>query len=214
MKKFLLAAICLPALTILHAQDLTVTKAPSMSMHKYAPFKLDFSTGFAIPSGSGAKAGVSFALEPKYAIIDKFAVGLRLEAAITARGWVASDGSSASASVAASASYLATYDYYLPGLIFRPFVGGGTGVYNMASASVAADNQANTSVGTSASTKVGTMFRTGFEFHHFRMAFEYNVIGKTTQTVTDGSGNTVGTISAKNSYANIKIGFFFGGGKR
>ncbi|HXB93544.1 MAG TPA: hypothetical protein VNU70_00255 [Puia sp.] len=212
MKRTLLAGLFLLALTSLHAQDLTVVKAPSFDQHKYKPFKVDISTGVAIPAGVGA--GVAFAIEPKYAIIDKFAVGLRLEAAITAHGWVASDGSSANASVAANASYLATYDYYLPGLIFRPFVGGGTGIYDMASANVSADNQNNESMALAASSKIGTMFRTGFEVKHFRLAFEYNLIGKTTQTVTDGNGNTLGTVTAKNSYACIKIGFFIGGSRR
>jgi hypothetical protein len=46
------------------------------------------------------------------------------------------------------------------------------------------------------------------------MAFEYNLIGKTTAAVTDGSTGTTSTISAKNSYAAIKLGFFIGGGKR
>ena len=92
MKRILLAALLLPALTVLHAQDLKVVKAPSLEMHKYKPFKLDLSTAWAIPAGSGAKAGVAFAIEPKYSIIDKFAVGLRLEWAVTARGWVAPDG--------------------------------------------------------------------------------------------------------------------------
>ena len=58
------------------------------------------------------------------------------------------------------------------------------------------------------------MLRAGFEVGHFRMAFEYNLIGKTTATVTDGSTGTTSTISAKNSYAAIKLGFFIGGGKR
>jgi hypothetical protein len=213
MKRIFMAAISLLALTVLHAQDLSVVKAPSFNQHRYNPFKVDISMGFALPQGPGASGGVLFAIEPKYSIIDKFAVGLRLEAAIMAHGWVASDGSSASANVAANASYLATYDYYLPGLIFRPFVGGGTGIYNMASASFSESGQ-NSSTAAAASSKFGTMVRSGFEVGHFRLAVEYNFIGKTTQTVTDGSGNTIATISARNSYAGFKIGFFFGGGKR
>lgn len=214
MKRILMAGIFLLALSALHAQELTVTKAPSFNLHKYKPFKLDVSTGFALPQGPGAGGGVLFAVEPKYSIIDQFAVGLRLEAAIMAHGWVASDGSSASANVAANASYLVTYDYYyLHALVFRPFVGGGSGIYNLASASFSEGGQ-NSSVAAAASSKFGTMFRTGFEVGHFRLAVEYNFIGKTTQTITDGSGNPIGTITAKNSYAGFKIGFFFGGGKR
>ena len=176
---------------------------------------MDLSIGAAIPQGGGAKSGVLFAIEPKYSIIDKFAVGLRLEAAITARGWVASDGSSASASVAASASYLATYDYYLPGLIFRPFVGGGTGIYKMASASVSADNQNNESMAASASSKFGTMFRTGFELKHFRF--------RASNTISSARplrrSPTVPAIRwepslPRTAIPSIKFGFFFGGGKR
>ena len=212
MKKFLLAAICLPALTILHAQDLKVDKsAPTLS--KYKPFKVDLSTAWAIPQGSGAKAGLAFAIEPKYSIIDKFAVGLRLEWAVTARGWMAPDGTTASANVSASGSYLATYDYYLPGLVFRPFVGGGTGIYNIASAAVTESNQNGTIV-ESAASKFGQMLRAGFEVGHFRMAFEYNIIGKSQAFATDGTTGTTTTIPAQNSYMAIKLGFFVGGGKR
>jgi hypothetical protein len=201
MKKTVLAGILLLSLSVVQAQI-------------FNPFKVDISAGYAIPAGPGSSGGVCFAIEPKFAIIDRFAVGLRLEAAVTARGFVSSDGSSASANVAASASYLATYDYYITNFIVRPFVGGGTGVYDMASASFSGNSQGDANVAAAASTKIGTMLRGGFEFHHFRFAAEYNFIGKTTETVTDGNGNSMGTISAKNSYASIKIGFFIGGGRK
>jgi hypothetical protein len=203
MKKTVLAAFLLLSMTAVNAQ-------------LFSPFKVDIATGFADPSGSGAKGGVLFAIEPKYSIIDRLAVGLRLEAAVTARGFysTANENMTASANVAASVSYLATYDYYLTHFIVRPFVGGGTGIYNMASASFNEDNQNFASTNTGTSTKVGTMVRSGFEFHHFRFAAEYNFIGKTTETVTDNNGNVQGTVSAKNSYASIKIGFFIGGSRR
>jgi hypothetical protein len=201
MKKTVLAGILLLSLSVVQAQI-------------FNPFKVDISAGYAIQSGQGSSGGALFAIEPKFSIIDRFAVGLRLEAAVTARGFVSNDGTSASANVAASASYLLTYDYYITNFIVRPFVGGGTGVYDMASASFSGNNQGDATVGSGASTKVGTMVRSGFEFHHFRFAAEYNFIGKTTETLTDNNGNVVGTITAKNSYAGIKIGFFIGGGRK
>jgi hypothetical protein len=201
MKKILLAGLTVLSIaTSLHAQN-------------YKPFRVDIMSGWAIPQGDGAKGGVAFSFEPRYSIIDKLSVGLRLEAAITARGWVASDGSSASADVSASGSYLATSDYYYSNRFFRPFSGVGTGVYSLASASFAANSQ-NGSVGLAGSTKFGGMIRSGFELSHFRFAVEYNLIGKSKQTVTDGNGNTLGTATAKNSYCAIKIGFFIGGGKK
>jgi outer membrane protein X len=201
MKKTILAGILLLSLTVVKAQI-------------FNPFKVDISAGYAVQSGQGSSGGALFAIEPKYAIIDRFAVGLRMEAAVTARGFVANDGSSASANVAASASYLLTYDYYFTNFIVRPFVGGGTGVFEMASASFSGDEQGDATVAAGSSSKVGTMVRSGFEFHHFRFAAEYNFIGKTTETLTDNQGNVIGTVTAKNSYAGIKIGFFIGGGRR
>ncbi|MBS1602761.1 MAG: hypothetical protein JST42_08845, partial [Bacteroidetes bacterium] len=48
----------------------------------FKPFKVDVSFGYAMPAGSGAKGGVLFAVEPKYAVLDQLAVGLRMEAAV------------------------------------------------------------------------------------------------------------------------------------
>jgi hypothetical protein len=185
----------------------------SMAKAQFAPFKVDMAFGAAIPSGSGSKGGVLFALEPKFAPMRQLAIGLRLEAALTARGFVASDGSSASADVAAVASYLVTGDYYLPCLIFRPFIGAGTGVFSLASATFSGNGSGGNS-GTAASTKFGGMVRAGFELGHFRMAVEYNLVGNTSETVTEQGGNQTITVSSKNSYLGAKIGFFFGGGRR
>jgi hypothetical protein len=214
MKKVLVAGIALLTLTAVQAQDITsVVKTPFSQAYK--PFKVDISTGAAIPQGSGAKGGVMFSVEPKYTFLGMFSVGVRMEAALTARGYVASDGSTASGSVAACASYVATYDYYLTKVIFKPFVGAGTGIYNLASASIS-DNSQNTSLAASgASSKVGGMVRSGFEFHHFRFAVEYNFIGSTNQTITDNNtGDKVGTATTKNGYCSIKLGILIGGGRK
>lgn len=176
----------------------------------FNPFKVDLAIGGAIPNGSGAKGGVLFSLEPKYAVISRLSVGLRIEAAIMARGYMSSNGSTASANVSAAASYIATSDYYYTHSFFRPFTGVGAGLYRFASASI--DNSGN-NVGTTAGSKFGTMIRSGFEVGHFRLAAEYNIIGKNTQTYTDASSGNKYTVSSKNSYMGFKLGFFFGGGR-
>jgi outer membrane protein X len=195
MKKLLLFTVILLSIHFAKAQE-------------FSPFKVDLAVGGAIPQGSGAKGGVLFALEPKYAVISRLSVGLRLEAAIMARGFVASDGSYASADVSASASYMVTGDYYYSNRTFRPFTGIGIGAYSFANATI--NNQ---TVGTSSGAKFGTMVRSGFEVSHFRFAVEYNIVGKNTQSVDDGSGGKT-TITSKNSYMGVKIGFFIGGGRR
>jgi len=204
MKKLLIAGLALFFFS-------TVVNAQFVS-HNFKPFRVDVMTAYAIPGGSGAKGGVAFSLEPRYSFIDKFSVGLRMEAAITARGWVAPDGSSASAAVAASGSYLATSDYYYTSKFFRAFSGVGTGIYTIASASVTTNNQ-NGSMSLGGGSKFGGMIRSGFDIAHFRFAVEYNLIGKSSQTVSDGSGGTT-TVTSKNSYTAIKIGFFIGGGRQ
>jgi outer membrane protein X len=186
----------------------TLVKAQSFS-----PFKVDIAFGAAIPSGTGSKGGVLFALEPKYAVADQISVGLRLEGAITARGAVASDGSSASGKVAASSSYVATGDYYFINEYFRPFAGVGAGVFNLASADFEGDNTGGAVSGVAAATKFGGMIRAGFEMGHFRLGVEYNLIGASKQDIVY-NGQSLGTVTTKNSYLGIKAGFFIGGGKR
>ncbi|ANE49343.1 outer membrane beta-barrel protein [Flavisolibacter tropicus] len=163
----------------------------------FKPFKVDLAAGYAVPSGKGSKGGVVLAIEPKYAINDNISLGLRMEAAITARGYVASNGQEVSGDVKASASYLATGDYYFNTNKFRPFAGLGVGIYSLASASVDMIDEEATAL--DAGTKFGAAPRAGFEFGHFRTALEYNIVGK--------SGDI------NNNYFSVKLGFFIGGGR-
>jgi len=202
MKKTLIVALALISMN-------TLVKAQT-----FEPFKVDLAVGAAIPSGTGSKGGVLFAAEPKYAVKDNISVGLRLEAAITARGAVASDGSSASGKVAASTSYVATGDYYFSNKSFRPFAGIGAGIYSLASADFDTNDQGGDVSGIASATKFGGLIRAGFEFGHFRLGVEYNLIGSSKYAVTDDFGNSLGTVSTKNSYLGIKAGFFIGGGRK
>ena len=93
----------------------------------FKPFKVDFATGYAIPGGSGAKGGVLFAIEPKYALNDNIAVGIRFEGAVMARASIDQSGQLSSGDVKASGSYLATGDYYFNTNKLRPFAGIGAG---------------------------------------------------------------------------------------
>lgn len=185
----------------------------STAKAQFLPFRVDVMFGAAIPQGSGSKGGVLFGIEPKYAVMKHLSVGLRLEAALTAQGYYNSAGQTASASVAALGSYLATADYYLPGLVFRPFVGGGVGVYDLAKASFSGSVSDNTQ-SQGAASKVGGMTRVGFEAAHFRLALEYNFIGSSNTVQVNETTGDITTYTSKNSYAGIKLGFFIGGGRR
>lgn len=193
MKKITFSILFLVAVAIANAQS-------------FKPFKVDVSTGYAIPGGKGAKGGVLFVLEPKYAVIPNISVGLRFEAAIMARGYADNTGQVSEVDVKAAGSYLATGDYYFTQNTVRPFAGVGVGIFSLAS--VSADNN-STSAG--AGAKFGGMVRTGVEISHFRLGVEYNLVPSTTVAVFDG--NSTYTTQAKNGYIGIKIGAVIGGGR-
>lgn len=188
MKKVTFALILFAASFISKAQE----------GNTFKPFKVDLAMGYAIPSGDGAKGGIVLATEPKYAINDQITVGLRLEAALTARASVDQNGEYVTGDVKASGSYLITGDYYFNTNKFRPFAGLGTGLYKLASVEFKTDQDV-TEGDIKSGSKFGAAPRVGFEFGHFRTAIEYNVIGKTEKI--------------KNNYLSIKLGFFIGGGR-
>ena len=195
MKKIVLSFLLLATVAIANAQ------------YEFKPFKVDVSLGYAIPGGEGAKGGVLFVVEPKYAVIPEVSVGLRIEAAIMARGRADASGNNSEVDVKAAGSYLATGDYYFTSSTVRPFAGAGLGIYSLAAASTE-DNGASVSSG----SKFGQMVRAGVELSHFRVGVEYNIVPKTTMEYINSSG-TKTTTSMKNGYVGIKVGFCIGGGK-
>lgn len=194
MKKITFSILFLCAVAIANAQ--------------FKPFKFDLSTGYAIPSGKGAKGGILFVGEPKYAVIPNLSVGLRFEVAVMARGMADAQGNVAEVDVKAAGSYLATGDYYFTSNTVRPFAGAGAGIFSLASASVN-----NTTGSAGAGSKFGGMVRTGVEISHFRIGLEYNIVPSTDVEVYDAASGETTTGKAKNSYIGIKIGATIGGGR-
>ena len=190
MKKlFLLVAGCMFfAATSVHAQV------------EYKPFRVDIGLGYAFASGGG---GVLFNVEPKYAVIPQLSVGLKMEADIIVRDIAYKENgieSTASAAAQGIVSYLATADYHLMQAGFRPFVGAGLGIYNIAAASVKAST-AGSEEKVGASTNFGGLLRAGFDVGHFRLALAYNFAGK------DAADSNTGFLS-------LSVGAYIGGGKR
>lgn len=197
MKKITLSILMLASVVIAKAQQ----------EHVFKPFKVDVSMGYAIPSGEGAKGGVLFVVEPKYAVIPNVSVGLRWELAVMARGTSDASGSTAKVDAKAAGSYLLTGDYYFTQTTVRPFAGAGLGIYSLAAASVD-----NSSASAGGGSKFGEMVRAGVELAHFRVGLEYNIVPKTTMETVNSSGVKVSN-SMKNGYMGIKLGFVIGGGK-
>jgi outer membrane protein X len=198
MKKIVLSILLLATVVIVKAQE------------EFKPFKVDVSLGYAIPGGTGAKGGILFVVEPKYAVIPNVSVGLRMEAAVMARGTVDANGTAADVDVKAAGSYLLTGDYYFTQTTVRPFAGVGLGIYSLAAASV---NNSGTSASASAGSKFGEMVRAGVELSHFRVGLEYNIVPSTKLETVSGSG-VKSTYTTKNGYMGIKVGFCIGGGRK
>jgi len=175
------------------------------------PFKIDLSMGYAIPGGEGAKGGVIFAVEPKYAVIPNLAIGLRMEGAIIAKfSGYDEEGNAMNTKVKAAGSYLATGDYYFTNnYALRPFAGAGAGIFSIAGIEVNSNSE-NISGG----SKFGGMVRAGIEAGHFRLGLEYNIVPKTTFEGYDSDGNFVTGLTSSNNYIGIKIGACIGGGRK
>ena len=120
--------------------------------HELKLYRQEISIGFVKPMNSGL--GFSFATEPKFAVLQKLAIGLRLEGSILMN-------SDEKAAIGYSESFfysiVPTVDYYFTKSAFRPFVGVGYGLYN-------------------AKENTGMLARAGFEAGHFRLGIQYNRI--------------------------------------
>jgi hypothetical protein len=184
----------------------------------YKAFRWGLGLGYASPGGGGegAKGGVLLYTEPSYRVNDQIAVGLRLELAVMARVAVSgtSSSSTAEAEVKANGSYTINGQYYFGSSSFRPFLGAGFGVFQLASATASANSSGSTSNGEVAGgTKIGFYPRAGFDIGHFTMNLEYNIIPKTEGISADSNGN-LQNVEIKNGYLGFKLGFFIGGGKK
>lgn len=165
---------------------------------EYKAFRVGLGLGYANASGKGAKGGVLWTLEPGYRVNDQILANLRIEGAVIGRGYA--DETSASIDVAALGSYTINGQYYFNNNSLRPFVGVGLGMYSLAAVSVSANQTGGSSEAVAAANKIGFYPRVGFDAGHFTLNLDYNIVPETS--------------GIKNSYLGIRIGGFFGGGKK
>ena len=170
----------------------------------YKKFKVGVGLGYASASGYGSGGGVIFTIEPAYRLQDNLSIGLRWEAAAITRGY-SQTVSGANFDVAGIGSFTLNGQYYFgSGGDFRPFAGLGLGLYSLAG--VSGSSSGSNITATEAESKFGFYPRIGFDFHHFSMSADYNIVPPT-KDILGGTGEF------KNSYLGIRLGFFFGGGK-
>ena len=182
MKKLLLLPVLLAFAMMANAQST-----------EYHAFKVDIQLGYAIPNGSsgtgGTKAGVTFTIHPHYRLSDDLAVGLRFEGA--GLGYV-NTAQGTGTKVYLLTSYCPTIEYYFVKDGFRPFIGAGGGLVYQEAAGKGISSTGLVSGG----SRFGAFPEAGFEFGHFRLSADYDVMGQNT------------------NYLAFKIGAFFGGGTK
>jgi hypothetical protein len=192
---------------VIYAFTLSLVITSMGYAQEFKKFKVGLGLGYAAAAGSGSSGGVLVTLEPAYRLQDNFSVGLRLETALITRGY-SQTTTSASFDVAAIGSYTVNGQYYFSNNAFRPFAGLGLGLYSMAA--VKADFSSGGSSGTvdaaAAESKFGFYPRIGFDYRHFTVSADYNIVSNTKDV--SGAGEF------KNSYFGIRIGGFFGGGRK
>jgi outer membrane protein W len=175
--------------------------AMAVNAQELKTFRVGVGAGYAKPGGAGSGGGVLFTIEPGYRITDQILVNLRWESAAVVRGTVNDTG--ADLSVAGIGSYTLNGQYYLSDNSFRPFVGLGFGMYKLAAVSVSGSSTGG-STAAAAESKIGFYPRIGFDAKHFTLNLDYNFIPNT----------TAGAYEFKNSYIGIRLGGYFGGGRK
>jgi hypothetical protein len=176
--------------------------AVAVNAQEFKKFRVGVGGGYAVPGGEGAKGGVCFYLEPGYRVSDQLIVGLRMESAVIVRGF-SEDIGTVDLDIAGIGSYTVNGQYYFSDEGFRPFAGFGLGLYSLAAVKFDVDG-GGSGEAAAAESKFGFYPRLGFDAGHFTMQLEYNLVPA---TKVDGG-------EFKNSYIGIKIGGFFGGGRK
>jgi outer membrane protein W len=137
-------------------------------------------------------------LEPGYRVTDQILANLRIEGAVIARG--SATETEISLDIAALGSYTLNGQYYFNNNNFRPYVGVGFGMFSLAAASVDVSAGGGSQEVVASANKIGFYPRVGFDAGHFTVNLDYNIVPE--------------TAGIKNSYLGIRIGGFFGGGKK
>ena len=175
------ATIQMKKLSLLLFTLVTMALTGLVQAQNYKKFKVGLGLGPALDNGDFLILG---AIEPAYRITDAWAIGLRVESAPLI-GYVGS------ASANTLTSYTLNAQFYFSEGKLRPFVGLGAGTYLR---------------GSTARSQIGFYPRAGFDFGHFNLSLDYNILSRAP------SSSTVGTFN--NGYFGIRIGGFFGGSKR
>ena len=129
-------------------------------------YKIDFNLGYALSTAPNQKYGLAFSVEPKYGFTDNLWLGLKVEgAAISFQTDPFIGIGIGSTLITGEYSLLLTNN-------FRPFLGFGLGPYFQKGIYKNSNDDPNNKF----VTNLGSAPRIGFEYRHFRLGLEYNII--------------------------------------
>lgn len=179
---------------------LTLNFATAQELRQFRKFRVLPGAGYA--TGSGYRSGGIFAsLEPAYRLSDRIIMGLRGELAGIARGDY--ERLSVNIDVSKISSFTLNAVYYFDDDVVRPFAGFGAGNYRLSSITYRLDGS-GTDRATGKETVFGFYPRAGVEIGHFHFSADYNIIPTTNRDNAE----------FRNSYLAIRVGLFFGGGRK
>jgi len=185
-----------------------VVFALSLNAQQQGKIRVGLDGGIGMPN---AGLGFNGDLDIRYNIMDNLNLGVKFGLTALAKDIVGS-GSNYTATASAMTSSLITGDYYFnkPASSFAPFLGGGLGSFSIGNMLITSEDQSTTvPAGLLIEHKIGGLLRGGFESGHFRMALEYYLVPSS--SVVDL--NNVYVKTTGNSFLNLSIGFYMGGGK-
>jgi len=190
---------------------LVIVFAMSLNAQEKGKIRVGLDAGLALPN---AGAGFDGGLDIRYNIMNNVNVGLKFTGGILVKD-ITQTPTMVSLTASVLSSSLATSDYYFSkGIsIFAPFLGGGLGFYNVLNMGLSASGTTQPNLPSNTSTfltqsRFGGLLRGGFELGHFRMGLEYYLIPRS--SLVDINNIVIGTTA--NSYLNLSIGFYLGGG--
>lgn len=167
------------------------------SIRQYRLWRVDVMAGKAMGLHPGNRLGWMSAAEARYNFDDVLSFGLRLGMLQMGRGFFDESLQLRHGNMEISTSILGTADYYVNEGRMRAFVGAGTGIFKLTSATHSM--QGGNTLQIPAEARFGWMLRTGGETGHVRLTGEFNGIGK--------------SAGIFNHYAGISLGIIIGGGK-
>jgi len=191
---------------------LAVLAVCGLKAQEQGELRVGFDVGLSTPYQG---KGLSGDLDIRYNITDNFNAGVKVGIGAMVRG-IDNDYSNLSVSGIGSinTSALIISDYYFNRgtSYFAPFVGGGFGSFSIVNIYVSANQGDNLNIdvtGLQPDITYGGLIRGGIELSKLRISLQYYLIPST--TLYDVNLNDIGR--ASNSYINLSVGFYIGGGK-